>query len=247
MSKTLIPSDAVQAIQDSVRTEVIEVAGRQFTTRPVHFPPQPQPVKPLIVHTLTGLVDYLKDIGQIDPVAASQIKCIHVVNPHEVRVCGGLQEQGFDRSIFAEAKNAHAWTRTGFAFGEFCDPESFVITLQTMFTEAGDRAKLLQLVGNLTQEDVQTSQDDGITQTVGTRAGVVLKGRSDVPNPITLAPYRTFSEVEQPASKYVLRFSKGRDLPQCALFEADGDAWRLEAIHAIREYLITRVTIPIIA
>jgi hypothetical protein len=244
----LIPSDAVQAIKDSVKTDVIEVAGRQFTTRPVHMPPQPPPIKPLIVHTLTGLVDYVKGIAEIDPVAASQIKCIHIANPAEVRVCGGLQEQGVDRHVFAEAKHTHAWTQTGFAFGEFCDAETFVIALQTMFMDVGDRPKLLQLLGNLTQEDVQTSQDDGVTQTVGTRAGVVLKGRSEVPNPVTLAPYRTFNEIDQPTSRYVLRFQKGRNLPECALFAADGDAWKLPAIDSIRRYLSDRIEmVPIIA
>lgn len=244
----LIPSDAIQAIKDSVKTEVIEVAGRQFTSRPVHMAPQPPAIRPLIVHTLTGLVDYVKGVADIDPVAASQIKCVHIMNPAEVRVCSGLQEQGFDRHVFAQANHVHVWTQTGFAFGAFCDPETFAIALQTMFVDGGDRAKLLQLIGNMTQEDVQTSQDDGVTQTIGTRAGVVLKGRSEVPNPVTLAPYRTFNEIDQPTSRYVLRFNKGRDLPQCALFDADGDAWKLLAIDSIREYLSDRIgTIPIIA
>jgi hypothetical protein len=46
-------------------------------------------------------------------------------------------------------------------------------------------------------------------------------------------------EVEQPVSSFIFRmkedkYSKGI---QCALFEADGGAWKLEAMQAIKAYL----------
>jgi len=58
-------------------------------------------------------------------------------------------------------------------------------------------------------------------------------------NPIRLRPYRTFREIEQPASLFVLRLQKGRDgeLPRAALFEADGGQWKLEACQAIKHWL----------
>lgn len=55
-----------------------------------------------------------------------------------------------------------------------------------------------------------------------------------VPNPVELAPYRTFLEVEQPESQFIFRMKDG---PRCAIFEADGGAWRNQAITNIREYL----------
>lgn len=49
-----------------------------------------------------------------------------------------------------------------------------------------------------------------------------------------LQPYRTFLEVEQPASDFLLRLDKeGRP----ALYEADGGAWKLEAKRNIAAYL----------
>ena len=43
-----------------------------------------------------------------------------------------------------------------------------------------------------------------------------------VPNPVVLAPYRTFSEVDQPESKFIFRLESGKeDTPLAALFEAD--------------------------
>ena len=55
-----------------------------------------------------------------------------------------------------------------------------------------------------------------------------------VPNPVELAPYRTFLEVEQPSSSFIFRMKNG---PRGAIFEADGGAWRNQAILNIKEYL----------
>ena len=58
--------------------------------------------------------------------------------------------------------------------------------------------------------------------------------QAKTPNPVTLRPYRTFNEVEQPASQFIFRINKMANL---ALFEADGGKWQLEAIGNIARYL----------
>lgn len=71
-----------------------------------------------------------------------------------------------------------------------------------------------------------------------------------MPNPVYLAPYRTFREVTQPLSPFVLRMKQGREggLPTVALFEADGGKWKLDAIAFIRDFLREKIeTVPIIA
>jgi hypothetical protein len=55
-----------------------------------------------------------------------------------------------------------------------------------------------------------------------------------VPNPVVLAPYRTFPEIAQPESKFIFRMQTG---PTAALFEADGGAWRNEAMGRIKAWL----------
>lgn len=62
------------------------------------------------------------------------------------------------------------------------------------------------------------------------------RGNAQVPNPVILAPYRTFPEIEQPLSKFIFRMKNDRG-PEAALFEADGKAWRNKAIRDIKEYL----------
>ena len=79
-----------------------------------------------------------------------------------------------------------------------------------------------------------SSVDNGISQEVSVRTGAVLKEQQTVQPIVRLQPYRTFLEVEQPASDFLLRLDKeGRP----ALYEADGGAWKLEAKRSIAAYL----------
>jgi hypothetical protein len=51
-------------------------------------------------------------------------------------------------------------------------------------------------------------------------------------------------EIKQPASSFVFRMHSGRGTgspPTCALFEADGRMWRLEAIKSIKAWLAEKI------
>ncbi|MEB9817123.1 hypothetical protein P4K18_27225, partial [Bacillus cereus] len=93
---------------------------------------------------------------------------------------------------------------------------------------------VLQVVGTVVENDVKEIGDDGVSQAVTVKTGVASRGNAKVPNPVQLSPYRTFVEVEQPESKFVFRMREGA---RCGLFEADGGAWKLEAMNNIKEYL----------
>jgi hypothetical protein len=103
------------------------------------------------------------------------------------------------------------------------------------------------VLGTLKDERVSTHADDGVTQQVTTRKGLAFGvENTPVPRIVTLMPYRTFAEVDQPASTFILRLKQGQregEPPQAALFEADGGRWKLEAIQSIREYLDDRLNI----
>ena len=64
--------------------------------------------------------------------------------------------------------------------------------------------------------------------------GVALKEQQTVQPIVHLQPYRTFLEVKQPASDFLLRIDKDG---HPALYEADGGAWKLEAKRRIAAYL----------
>jgi hypothetical protein len=124
-----------------------------------------------------------------------------------------------------------------FRFCNWYDQESFIIAMQSKFLLTDHLSLVLSLVGGLNDGAVKTFSDDGITQTVQAKAGLARVADVSVPNPVCLIPYRTFVEVEQPASKFIFRMKSGRETPEMALFEADGGAWKNEAMKNIRDYL----------
>lgn len=85
----------------------------------------------------------------------------------------------------------------------------------------------------MTKDESVTSEDNGITQTVAARQGVSLKSYVSVKPRVKLIPFRTFREVEQPASEFLLRVDSDGEI---GLFEADGGAWQLEAKDNVASY-----------
>ena len=70
-------------------------------------------------------------------------------------------------------------------------------------------------------------------ETVCVRQGVALNAVVNVRPRIKLQPFRTFLEVAQPESEFLLRVDSEKGI---AFFEADGGIWRLEAKRNIAEY-----------
>ena len=245
-----ITDNTITQIQAAVKTEIQkDAAGREYSTRPVHLfiPPDKKHAQPttLMVAMLTGFVDYVKN-------RASEItpdKCmIHVESHARVSLVSNLYGDFKQRDAFITAAFEDLFGKS-FSFGQFYDHESFIVGLQTLFLDTPERAQVLTVIGTIKEEAVMQHSDDGITQTVTAKAGIALVKEVSVPNPVELRPFRSFREIEQPSSLFVLRArGKQGEMPQCALFEADGGHWKLDAIQAIRQYLeAQQLDVPIIA
>lgn len=180
---------------------------------------------PININTLSGLVNYIQ--SNIERIDESLI--VHIADETRIHLMGTLEIDG-RRELLATA-NAIV---PRFSFNSFMDTEEFNIALQSKFVLNEDRQILLQVVGNVSEENVKNTGDDGVSQAVTINQGVASKADVKVPNPVALAPYRTFLEVEQPESQFIFRMKDG---PRGAIFEADGGAWRNQAIVNIREYL----------
>lgn len=207
------------------KDDVVEVNGQSYTTQNLKHIKYPTPA-PVEITTLSGLVDYIK--SNIDHHDLEDLM-IHICSPHTVKLYSSL---GYDtgRDCYIECK---ALT-PNIEFNRFYDTEQFIIILQSCFVATDDLEKVLKVVGNIKEENVRTVGDDGISQEVTVKAGIARVGNAVVPNPVVLAPYRTFPEVDQPSSKFVFRMQNG---PRCALFEADGGMWRIAAMKNIKSYL----------
>ncbi|EAE0845519.1 hypothetical protein KCT76_000337 [Listeria monocytogenes] len=204
------------------RKEVVMVEDRKWIDTDLTEVKDPLATQ-LCISTLTGLVDYIR--SNFD----GQEKClVHVVSPTEVELLGLLnKQQNRNKFVCAEA------IIPNFSYDSFYDTETLNIKLQSMFLTTLDRDIILQAIGNISEENVKNTGDDGISQVVEIRQGI-KKNDVLVPNPVTLTPIRTFSEVEQPSSQFVFRMKDG---PFGAVFEADGKSWRNEAILNIANYL----------
>jgi len=208
---------------------MIMVDDRQYSDKklcPV-LDPTPDPIN---LSTLESLVDYAKKEAPANPI-------IHVVSPVKVRLVSCLHGDFQQRSIFAEA----VCCPPSFDFGRFHMHEDFMISLQALFVETPDRVTVMSVIGNIADENVAAFEDDGISQKVTVKSGITRRSEEKVPNPVNLAPYRTFSEVTQPVSPFILRMKQGSPLPSVALFEADGGLWKLNAIQNIKDFLVGKM------
>lgn len=101
-----------------------------------------------------------------------------------------------------------------------------------------DLALVLKFAGTVETGTVTEYGDDGVTQKATVKTGIASKSEAVVPNPVTLRPYRTFLEVEQPKSDFIFRMKQDKyDGINCAIIEADGGAWKMAATKAIKDYL----------
>ncbi len=230
----MIDRSFLEKLEQMAECRIHEIHGRQYAERSLVLVPDTVRPKALQVNTLTGLVDYLK--ANIDELKGPEL-ILHVESERAVDLLGKLEGDDAGRCFYLQAKLPESMK--AFAFGQWMDQETFIINLQTQFVPNPGREAVLACVGKMKAEHVMNQDDDGVTQTVKLRKGVAFTEAANLPNPVALIPYRTFREIAQPQSLFVLRArdAKEGEPPRCALFEADGAAWQLEAVAAIRDWL----------
>lgn len=211
------------------KPEQIEIAGKTYCTKSLTRYDKPPKAEPIGATTLTALVDYIKECRH----ELRERMIIHVKTPTRVRLYSGLMEER-DREVLFEAE---ALTPE-FKYGAEYSQEAFLVALQACFEESDDRETVAVLASNIVNAQKTTYSDDGISQQAVIKTGITTKGAAMVPNPVLLVPYRTFLEVDQPASEFVFRISESRDgAPMFKLVEADGGRWKADAMNDVYNYL----------
>lgn len=207
------------------------------------------PEKPtVLVNTLQGLVDLVKT-AKIDHIDGGTV-AVHIVSPTQVDVIDTDADPYGRRHVFVRATVP---AEGKFAFGQFLDPERFIIGLNANFQyvavdgQDNDWAYVLKVASNIAHEESLSLADDGVSQTAAMKQGVVLRTTETLKSRVNLAPYRTFVEFDQPVSMFLLRAAKNaRDEITLALFEADGGRWKLKAADAIKEWLSKQLDLTIV-
>lgn len=216
--------ELLQYFKEHNRPETVEANGHIYSTRNLERLDKESSVDSIKVRSLTGLLDYIK--SDFD---TNRKFMIHVEGPQQVYLYDALNDDG-DRRCYVKA---HALL-PDINFNSYMDIERFIIQTQANFIQNDHTASLLRFVGSISEQDSKETKDNGITQSVVAKTGVATVEEVNVPNPVLLRPFRTFVEVPQPESSFILRLRNG---PAAALYQADGGAWELNAMHNIEEYL----------
>lgn len=111
--------------------------------------------------------------------------------------------------------------------------ETAIIELRSLFIPNEGTAYLLDLLSRMTNNDSVSTNDNGVTQTVEAKQGIALNTQVVVKPRVSLQPFRTFIEVNQPESEYLLRVDADKGI---GFFEADGGVWKLEAKQNVASY-----------
>jgi len=193
------------------------------TRSPVLFPL----ADPLVVHTLGGVIDWIKSKDEKTPL-------LHVSHENRVELLSNLFVDTRQREEFLVAQPVN---NAAFDFKHYMEIEEFVIQLQCRMVDTPAKAKLIKYLASIKGEAVTTAKDDGITQEVAVENKIGRLETAKMDPVVKLRPYRTFLEIEQPESPFLFRLkSQGSNLPLAALFAMDGGAWRNEAIASIASF-----------
>lgn len=223
-----LTKEAIKHIQETAiepESRLVYADGRSFfvNDRGEFHEIDIQRQKALETHTLKSIVDFIKNVDH-----GYKKLIIHIKNAKEVRLLSELEDDEQRTTLMiSNAILPNIYLET------FLSVENMNIQLQSKFDYTKDKEIILKVLGNLKGENVTQYGDDGVSQKVTIKSGVTTLSEVKVQNPALLKPFRTFREVEQPRSLYVFRMQEGG---KSALFEADGESYRLDAIKNIRKY-----------
>lgn len=219
----MIDREFIEKIEDMTGPKVIETVQGTFSDKHL-YRIENELADTIVLSSLSGLAEMIKqEMNEYNlPLF------VRATSAERVHVFGAIRDDmQRERPFTAEAKFI------GFDFNEYISIENMIICLKSRFAPTEDRDYLVQLLGIITDQQSVQTKDDGITQSATVKSGIQLIGEQRIKPIVTLKPYRTFLEVEQPESDFLIRLKDGR----AALFEADGGAWEREAVKNVADKL----------
>lgn len=216
---------AIERIEELCEPHIIGEYGYEYCDKELKVVKTPK-AETIRLHTLSGLVQVLRK----EHINFNVPVIVNVDCEEYVRVYSAIDNVDRGREIPYDV----AAEIIEIPFNRRLDYETMMITLKSKFVETTELLELVKLLGTITEENSATASDDGFSQSVVVRKGIAMKEGKVVKPIVKLKPYRTFNEVEQPESEFLVRLSDGA---QVALYEADGGAWKLQARRNVADYL----------
>lgn len=233
--------EAIDRILALAPPTITTVGSFEYCDRNLQLCVPPAPMD-ITCSTLQGLVDLWA--GELDDAKSKGDLLCHITSPTDVVLFSRQTDSHARYRVWAKAVYPHCET---FPFGQWLNPESFIIAAQQHFQRvkveqtdgafAHDLDYVLSIASNITAENAASNVDDGFAQRVAVKQGIALKAETILKPMVNLAPYRTFAEIDQVISTFVFRARVKDGASHLALFEGDGGRWKLGAVAAIKAWL----------
>jgi hypothetical protein len=235
--------DWFKSLNKADRPVTLEVHGVPFAVKqdgtlgdrvPPPLPIAPVATPVLSLTTLSGLVTAFK--ANLDGFTVLGPSAVQVESFDSVALVSLQADEWGRRHVWARAKSTEV---NPFKFGEYMDPEMFLITAQAGFMPIdGHFTNMLKLCSSLKAGSSVQVADDGYSQKVVIQEGGVTHGEVELPPRVSLRPYRTFREVDPVESDFLLRFKAQKDaLPMVALIPIDAGRWKTDTALTVRLWL----------
>lgn len=219
---------ALQYLVSLQENKTYEIGGRTWSDKPLHMIEEERRYREeLTFGSLDAIVQMVRE--ELPDYADRLPLYIQIKSYREVRVF----TRPDDRETRTEPYCAIC-TDTDFN-GGWRPQDRAIIELKSIFIPTPDSEYLLDLISRINNEQGVQSTDNGVSQTVVAKQGVSLVGAEAVKPRLLLQPFRTFREVGQPASEFILRLDENGSV---GLFEADGGIWKMEAKDNIKAYFL---------
>lgn len=214
---------AIEKIQDITKPYILRNDDHTYAVcadgKYVELVPNVVEPETVTLHSLSALVAFVKEEG-----IQRGRKLFLTVPDHERAVCctSPDPEQREIRSVLYDciAADVPGWgAKVSLGF------EEAIIALRTRFQPTADTDYALRLLSSITSGGKVTLNDNGIATTIVTQKGISLQDNEVIRPIISLRPYRTFMELDQPESPFLIRVSERA----ITFVEADGGMWKLAA------------------
>ena len=190
----------------------------------------------LEVSSLSAIAAYVRNkLEGIDP----EKLFARIVSPTRVELLEAYSGEEKARTCYMIAKLGN--DAEPFKFGSWYETEAFIIALMSLFENTEDRALILTIASSLVSEAKIAKIDNSSTTKTTASAGIINTSDAVDPGVAVLQPFRTFRQIEQPASSFLFRYRAQGDEVVLSLIEADGGAWKHEAMERIAAYFAKEV------
>lgn len=225
--------EAINRILELAEPHIVNIGISTFSDKDLHRIDNELRASAIGMNTLTSLVQYINS-NSVEFKEGNYI--VQVVSPTVVRLISSLDADR-KREVLVEVEAE----LPSFPFNKAVPHQEFLIGVQAKFADGdateNDKALILKFAGTVKSGTIASYKDDGVSQKATVKTGVASLSEAEVPSPCKLKPFRTFLEVDQPLSSFIFRLDESSVGVTCALYEADGGAWKNVAKESVRAYL----------